>query len=715
MTSNLSSKNGLKFIQEPGFFDRSLGVRLLIGLFFLFSFTLFLHIRETPIKFLELNTPASNYIIAEVDFIFPDEEATIIQKQEAVRDVGAIYKIQEAEIAKRRESFQKKLSENQNWRQQTEKSTFDELSRAYHLFSDALLKIRFTDARTLQKMFELSLPTDNYLIFTPASIAEPHFLPNDIWDKIDHIAFARERFSLDTRHFIKEQVKAEGWLLTDDLNAQTVIRHRIQSQIPTKYTQVSAGSRLIDQGEKVTSRHIAMQKAMQEVLQTRKEVSSPFTILGSFSFALLLTLLAIIYLYYYYPEVLLSNRKLFLLVTILLLTMALAKVSELFLLATQTAWAESVRYPLFVPFAAILLSHLMNPVIATFVALFLTLILAITLSFPWQGFVILNLVTALVAILSARSLHRRKEIFVVCGKAFLTAALVLIIFHLYKATRFDGFGADLITAAAFLALTAVLVVGLLPLLESGFRIMTDISLMEYMDPNQELLRRLSIEAPGTYQHSVIVGNLAEAAAQAIGANGLFCRVAAMYHDIGKLITPQYFTENQHGGLNPHQLLTPEESAQAIIAHVYEGIAMARKADLPPQIIEILMEHHGTTPTRYFLQKQIDRMEGDSSKIDESIFRYSGPRPRSREAAIIMIADSLEAASRSLEKIEEKTISELVQRVIRDKMDDGQFDKCDMTLEELKIVEDTLIRTLLAYGHPRIKYPRFDLGEETLRA
>jgi len=241
--------------------------------------------------------------------------------------------------------------------------------------------------------------------------------------------------------------------------------------------------------------------------------------------------------------------------------------------------------------------------------------------------------------------------------------------------------------------------------------MTDVTLMEYMDPNNDLLRRLTIEAPGTYQHSVVVGNLAEAAATAIGANGLFCRVATLYHDIGKMVTPQYFTENQQGGMNIHQLLTPYESAQVIIAHVSEGVAMARKAGLPEQFIDIIKEHHGTTMAYYFYRKQLELVGGNKTQVDEKDFRYSGPKPRSKESAIIMISDSVEAASRSLEKVNEETLLELANRLIREKADDGQFDNCLLTFEELAIVKETLVKTLVAYGHSRIKYPTRELRKD----
>jgi cyclic-di-AMP phosphodiesterase PgpH len=420
---------------------------------------------------------------------------------------------------------------------------------------------------------------------------------------------------------------------------------------------------------------------------------------------LLLTGICITYFRINHPQILYSNRKLFLLVTIIILCFGISKVIEFFLLTSKSNLIEVVRYPLLVPFAAILLCSLMNPHIATFVSGFLTIIFTIALAFERQGFMIINLAAALVAILSTRSLRRRKEVFVVCAKAWLCSVVVIFSIHFYQNTLWNfAVFTDIISAAIFMLFTAIIVVGLLPLLESAFRIMTDVTLMEYMDPNNDLLRRLTIEAPGTYQHSVVVGNLAEAAALAIGANGLFCRVSTLYHDIGKMVTPQYFTENQQGGMNIHQLLTPQESAQVIIAHVSEGVALARKAGLPEQFIDIIKEHHGTSLTYYFYRKQLEKMGGDKALVDEREFRYSGPKPRSKESVIIMIADTVEAASRSLDKINEETLMELANRLIKEKADDGQFDNCLLTFEELAIVKVTLVRTLVAYGHSRVKYP-----------
>lgn len=707
----LDKYDELKFSREQGFFDKSPAIRIAIGVIFTLCLFLFLHFREVRVEVLELNSVAPNYIVAQVDFDFLDDEATTILKQEAVRDIGKIYKLSEKDVRQRRMAFENFLIYNQEWRKYVENSTFDEMYKGADILEKTMIRLRFTDARTLQKMREVGLPTDTYLTYLPSDSAEGVYLPAHVWSYLKQNALQAAEIQPGASDFVISYFQNSTWVVEDDIPAQRQLRRRIQSEVPDKYTHVSAGSRIVDQGDKITARHIAMLQAMKTALSESRNLWHPLTLLGSFILAVLLSIICYAYLRSNHPQVLVSNRKLCLIVTVILMTLGLAKLTEFFLLASKTNAIEIVRYPVFVAFAAILLCSLMNPGLATFASGFLTLVLTLGMSFETHGFMMINLAAALVAILNTRSLRRRKEIFVVCAKAWACCVLVIFAINFSQDVLWSvGVLGDILSSAVFMLLTAVLVVGLLPLLESTFRVMTDVSLTEYMDPNNDLLRRLTIEAPGTYQHSVVVGNIAEAAAVAIGANGLFCRVATLYHDIGKMATPQYFTENQQGGMNIHQLLTPQESAEVIIAHVSEGVAMARKAGLPEQFIDIIKEHHGTTLVYYFYRKQLEKMQGDASKVDEKMFRYSGPKPRSKESAIIMIADTVEAASRSLEKVNEDSLNELSSRLIREKADDGQFDQSMLTLEELATVKATLIKTLVAFGHTRIKYPNKDMRQ-----
>jgi putative nucleotidyltransferase with HDIG domain len=246
---------------------------------------------------------------------------------------------------------------------------------------------------------------------------------------------------------------------------------------------------------------------------------------------------------------------------------------------------------------------------------------------------------------------------------------------------------------------------------------TDISWLEAADLNHPLLRRLTIEAPGTYHHSLVVANLAESAAEVIGANPTMCRVCAYFHDIGKLVKPEYFTENMRAGRNPHDDLAPTMSALIIIAHVKEGVDLALKYKLNQRIIDVIQEHHGTSLVGYFhkraLQQQEDARQGgkimnireeDIPEVREESFRYGGPRPQSREAGIISLADACESASRCLEKVTPNRLEQLIHDIIEKRIIDGQLDECDLTMREVNAIAENFAYTLTNMLHSRIAYP-----------
>jgi putative nucleotidyltransferase with HDIG domain len=695
----------LKFSREQGFFDKSPAVRWTIIVLFGLGLFAFLHYREVRIEMLELGRLAPRYIVAEVDFSFPDEEATTILKQEALLDVGKIFAIDPDDVRKRRLDFENILIYDQEWRKTVKQSTFDEMYRAIERLEQTLLEIRFSDLRTIEKMNQLNFSTKNYHELAPFDPSQGVFFPEKVWDFIRVQAFGHQLFNPNTIDFVIDYLKNKIWALKEDSQAERNLRKTLQHNIQSKYTYVPAGSRIIDHGEKVTTRHTAQLNAMKQALTERINLWHPRTFAGSLILTILLMGVTGAFLKYMHNDILGSNRRLFLLASIVLLSLALAKVTEFVLLKTTQDLYEVVRYPLLTPFCAILICSLMNASVAIFVSALITSVFDIALAIDRQGFILANLMVAYFAILYTRSLRRRTEVFVVSARAWLAACALIIAFYLYNRAPWGvALFADLASSGLFMLLTAVLVVGLLPIFESSFRILTDITLMEYMDPNHELLRRLTLEAPGTYQHSLIMGNIAEAAANAINCNGLFCRVATLYHDIGKMSIAQYFTENQQPGVNIHQLLTPTESAQVIISHVGEGVALARKAGLPEQFIEIIKEHHGTGLVYFFYHKQLENVGGNRELVNEKEFRYAGPKPRTKEAVIIMIADSLEAASRSLDEVNEDTLTRLVDQIVKEKMEDGQFDDSLLTFEELGRVKKAMIKSLLAIGHFRIKYP-----------
>ena len=262
---------------------------------------------------------------------------------------------------------------------------------------------------------------------------------------------------------------------------------------------------------------------------------------------------------------------------------------------------------------------------------------------------------------------------------------------------------------------AMLVGLILPVFEHLFHVTTDIRLLELSNQNLPLLRTLALEAPGTYQHSLMLGHLAEAAAEAIGADALLARVAGYYHDIGKTKMPDYFIENQPKGYNRHDRLEPSMSALIIAAHVKEGAEMARKARLPEPIVAAIREHHGTKLIRYFYQKALTKAPIRSrAPVRENEYRHSGPKPLDRVNGILMICDAVEAASRTLIEPTPAKIRAMIQTIVDDCLRDGQFDECDLTMRDLAVIVDTLERTVSTMYHHRIDYPGFEFNRERPR-
>ncbi len=252
-------------------------------------------------------------------------------------------------------------------------------------------------------------------------------------------------------------------------------------------------------------------------------------------------------------------------------------------------------------------------------------------------------------------------------------------------------------------LCAFLVASALPLFEYLFKVVTDVSLLELADFNHPLLKRLVLEAPGTYHHSLMVGNLAEMAAEAVRANALLARVGAYYHDIGKLSKPEYFSENQDRYASKHDQLSASMSKLVIMDHVKNGVELARKNHLNREIVHFITQHHGTSLVYYFYRRAIEEKQVKED-VEEEVFRYPGPKPQSKETAIVLLADSVEAACRALEEPTAERIADIVHRIINNKFIDGQLDHCDLTLKDLERISATFIHILAGFYHSRVDYP-----------
>lgn len=698
------SRKFTKRFKELSYEDQ-FGIRLVLGLIFILAFAVFLHFKEVSVQMLEVNSKASGYVVAQVDFEFPDPDATMILRQEAIRDIGKIYKIPENEIRHARYQIETELLQHPHWRKDSH-ATFNEMYKALDAVADTLTSARITDPRTLKKQEELHLTDDNFYLSTHPD----GDLPSDFWNKVDQLIQKRYPDISDASlNFILDHFKKQKWTLTNDIDTQKTFKELVEESIPQRYTHITAGSRILDHGEKVSPKHVAMLKAMKSEISRSRNLWTIQTILGSLIFSLIITICATLYLQSRHKSFFASIRELSVYITIVIFALVIAKGGEWVLLNSSTHWSEFVRYPIFVPFASILICLLINEEIALFTASYLTVVMGVTLAVEHSSFLLINLIAGTIGAISSRHLKKRKEVFIVCAKIWLATAFLIFAFNLYNNTLLSSvILIDFATSALNLFLIALLLIGLTPIFESFFNLMTDMTLMEFMDPTNILLKRLSIEAPGTYQHSLALGFISEHVANAIGANGLFCRVTTLYHDIGKLNTPHYYTENQMimGGnqFDIHKLLTPIESAYIIKAHVQDGATLAHQHNLPQSFIDIIFQHHGTTLIKYFYAKQLAEVHGNPNDVDENAFRYPGPKPQSKEAAIIMLADSIEAASRSLDDNSEETIRAMVDRIATDKISDNQFDECPLTFQELSLIKAKFVEIIKATHHLRIKYP-----------
>ena len=418
---------------------------------------------------------------------------------------------------------------------------------------------------------------------------------------------------------------------------------------------------------------------------------------------LVLATLSVLYLFLYFfrREIYYSNPKLL----ALLLVFAL----QLFVIHLErTVFSEDISIYLYL---VAILPIMVTVLFDAEVGLFSTLVLAILLGLMHRFDFTLSFLTFIVgavACVTAREVRRRSHFFRIIVYVSLAYGLFILLVESLKMTPQTELLTEIGFGAANGLLTVLLTIGLIPFFESIFGITTDITLLELSDMNHPLLKRLALEAPGTYHHSIIVGNLAETAAKAIGGNPLLARVGCLYHDIGKVEVPEYFVENQLAIRSKHDDLAPTMSSVILASHVKKGRTLGEEADLPDDVLNFIEEHHGTMVMSYFYNKALEQ-DGDEVSIDK--FRYPGPKPQIRETAIAMLADAVEAASRTLDDPKPARINSLIQRIINDRFQSGELNDCPITLRDLAAIKDAFAQVLIGAFHQRITYPRKTSQEE----
>lgn len=489
------------------------------------------------------------------------------------------------------------------------------------------------------------------------------------------------------------------------LNEEATKKRQIEAanQVNPVKRSVLQGEIIIRKGDVITEEDIKV----LEALGLQKPQVNYFNIIGIILLVSIIIIMISIYFYKYRPQLWKDQKKILLLELMIIIILVIAKVIDIFQI-------NYLSYLVPVAMVSILTTVLIKTDIAVIVTFFLSMLVALVFDNDFN-IALLSFVGGLVGIYSVSKVSQRNDLvragFYVSGVlAILTFGLILVnpVGDWLMSIRY------LIVAIMNGVLVAIFANGLLPYLENSFGLTSSVRLLELSNPSQPLLRRILVETPGTYHHSVIVGNLAESAADNIGADSLLARVGAYYHDIGKIKRPYFFSDNQFGGENPHDKISANLSSLIIKSHIKDGVELAKEYKLPRAIIDIIKQHHGTNLISYFYQQALEDSKHDS--VEESDFRYDGPKPQTREAAIIMLADIVEAAVRSKQfnKNNHNRIEGLVRELIRDKLTEGQLDESDLTLRDLDTIANSFVKILTGIYHHRIEYPE-NLLKEMKRA
>jgi putative nucleotidyltransferase with HDIG domain len=473
------------------------------------------------------------------------------------------------------------------------------------------------------------------------------------------------------------------------------LKERVRREVPDVIRHKNEV--LIAKNQVVTENDLQMLKELHLIADESNRIR---VFLSLSFFILLLVVLGLVYILQFQPWLFKQERLLYLLLILLLLVVGMIKVFSL-------ADTQSLPYLAPVSFATMLISIMVNPQLALSMAAILSLFGGIIVDFS-LALTVFYFVSGMVSVLALKDFQRQRDLVRSGSLLMIVNAATAIALNLLFRTAFKFDAVLFAIANGFLS--SVLAIGSIPFVEHLFKLTSPIRLLELSNPGHPLLRRLQIEAPGTYHHSIMVGNLAEAAAEGIGADALWVRVGSYYHDIGKIKRPYFFVENQMGQDNPHEKLNPTLSTLIITYHVKEGAEIAREHGLPDKLIAIIEQHHGTDLVRYFYKRATENVQGERENLIEEDFRYEGPKPRSKEAALVMLADSVEAAVRSLAKPTPAKVEALIQKIIRERLDDGQFDECDLTLRDLNSVKNSFLKVLGGMFHNRIEYPETVLKE-----
>ena len=521
-------------------------------------------------------------------------------------------------------------------------------------------------------------------------------LPSDIPDASENLR--QSAMELDIS---REQRLAVSSILTAVIEPNMFLNsEETEKRRQEAVSQVEPVKRTVRQGEIIVRKGDVVQPediVVLEKLGLQKSRINYLNIFGTLLIVLILILLLGFYFRKYQPDIWNSNTKILLIELLIFIVVMLAKIFTIF----QNPFMD---YLVPTAMASILLTVLIDSQTALISTIFLSFLIAPVFNMN-TNIVLTSFLAGLVGVFSVSRVKERGDLI----RAGFNVSLVLVFsiagLSFLERTQDWMYLLWAVTGGILNGiLVGVLANGFLPYLEDLFDMTSSVKLLELSNPSQPILKRLLVEAPGSYHHSIIVGNLAETAAENIGADALLARTGAYYHDIGKLKRPYFFSDNQFGGENPHDKTSPNLSSLIIKSHVKDGVELAEEYGLPSKIIDIIKQHHGTNLISYFYQQALQ--DDKHNNVEKSDFRYDGPKPQSREAAIIMLADIVEAAVRSknFNKNNHNRIEGFVRGLIKDKLIENQLDECDLTLKDLDTIASSFVKVLTGIYHQRVEYP-----------
>lgn len=685
---------------------RSLEILLKVSIFLASAAVIFYLLpREGQFKYdYQLGKPW-NYglIVAPFDFPMHKTDKELAQERDTLlKDYNPYYEVDSTAYA----SFNAQLtaSFNDSWKKFSEKNNIaDTLSVVYEsairditstVYNGGIMSLTDINQLTNTGVNEIVVVRSEYSFITPMSDL---LTPRSAYERI--IFMADNQYRLYHLGDFIQRININNFLYSNLVFNQVLsdkIKEDLLSTISYTSGMVQTGERIIDKGEVVSDETFKKLESYKKAYVVRLGTSEQrnYLMIGQISLITVLLTMLYFFLNTYRKEILQETKDvLFILLNLLLFVAFTAVVSRFF---------TSVELYV-VPFA--ILAITLHTFFDSRVAIFVNIIAVFTCSFYAENpfdFAILHVLGGTVATYSVRHLNRRGQLVRSSLLVFATYSVVYFALSLIQEGSLEA--VDYANFGYFFA-NSILILFAYPLMfiyEKVFNYLSNVTLIELSDTNHDLLQELSEKAPGTFQHSLMVATLSQEAAKVLDANVLLTRVGAYFHDVGKMEDPAYFTENQAANYNPHEFLTPQESAKRVISHVENGVRLARKYSIPQPVIDFIRMHHGRGQTKYFLHEYAK--ENPDENVDVKLFSYPGPSPMTKETAILMMADAVEAASRSLEVYTDETISNLIERLIDTQIEEGNFRYAPISFYEIEQVKETFKKRLKIIYHSRVAYP-----------